>query len=39
MDIDAMIPAVSGSKGLPGKIIKNLCGHLLLDYSRRHTLL
>ena len=33
MDIVAMTPAGSSSKGLPGKIIKNLCAHPLLDYS------
>jgi len=33
MNIVAMIPARSGSKGLPDKNIKNLCGRPLFDYT------
>jgi len=34
----AMIPARAGSKGLPGKNVKELCGRPLLDYSIRPAL-
>ena len=32
-DILVVIPARGGSKGLPGKNIKNLCGKPLIAYS------
>ena len=33
MEIKVIIPAREGSKGLPGKNLKNLCGKPLIDYT------
>ena len=33
MAIKVIIPAREGSKGLPGKNLKNLCGKPLIDYT------